>query len=38
MSSIVSLAIVIAVIVGMWKMFEKAGEAGWASLIPLYNI
>ena len=22
---------------GMWKMFEKAGEAGWQGLIPLYN-
>ena len=24
-------------IVAEWKMFEKAGEAGWKSLIPLYN-
>lgn len=22
----------------MWKMFEKAGEAGWKSLIPVYNL
>lgn len=26
------------VIVGIWKMFEKAGEAGWKSLIPFYNM
>lgn len=32
-------AIVIAVlqIVAMWKVFSKAGEAGWKSLIPIYN-
>ena len=23
--------------VGRWKMFQKAGEEGWASIIPLYN-
>jgi hypothetical protein len=31
----------IAVIVGiisMWKVFEKAGQPGWASLIPIYNL
>jgi len=25
-------------IVGMWKSFEKAGESGWAALVPLYNL
>ena len=25
-------------VVAMWKIFEKAGEAGWKSLIPLYNL
>ncbi|MFC0515875.1 DUF5684 domain-containing protein [Mucilaginibacter angelicae] len=24
-------------IVGMWKIFEKAGKPGWASIIPIYN-
>ena len=28
----------IAAIVGMWKMLEKAGEPGWAALIPFYNM
>ena len=23
--------------VALWKMFEKAGEAGWKSIVPLYN-
>jgi len=34
---LVWLVAVVAVIAGWWKMFEKAGEAGWKSLIPLYN-
>lgn len=25
-------------IVGMWKVFEKLGEDGWKSIIPIYNI
>jgi len=24
-------------IVGAWFMFEKAGEPGWAAIIPIYN-
>jgi hypothetical protein len=32
------LVIFILVIAGMWKMFEKAGKPGWASIIPIYNI
>ena len=27
----------IASVVGMWKMFEKAGQDGWPALIPFYN-
>lgn len=25
-------------IVGYWKVFTKAGEAGWKSIIPIYNV
>ena len=31
------LAIVIVVIAGFWKTFEKAGQPGWAAIIPIYN-
>ena len=24
--------------IALWKVFEKAGEAGWKSLIPFYNL
>lgn len=25
------------IVIGWWKIFTKAGEAGWKSLIPFYN-
>ena len=25
-------------VVGAWFMFEKAGEPGWAAIIPIYNL
>jgi len=28
----------IASLIGMWKVFAKAGQPGWAVLIPVYNI
>ena len=30
--------ILLIVIVGMWKVFEKAGKPGWAAIIPIYNL
>jgi hypothetical protein len=38
MYSIIYVAIVIIVIVAYWKIFEKAGQPGWAAIIPIYNI
>ena len=32
------LAIIILIIAGFWKTFEKAGQPGWAAIIPIYNI
>lgn len=37
-ASIVSIFIYILLIVAEWRIFSKAGEAGWASLIPIYNM
>ncbi len=34
---IISLAISVLLIVGLWKTFEKAGKPGWAAIIPIYN-
>ena len=36
--SVVYLAIAVLGIVAMWKIFEKAGEPGWAAIIPFYNL
>lgn len=36
--SIIILAIAVVELVGMWKLFTKAGEAGWKCLIPIYNL
>jgi hypothetical protein len=35
---IVYVAVIVVVIAGMWKAFEKAGKPGWGVLIPFYNI
>lgn len=34
---IASLIFAVLVIIGQWKIFEKAGEKGWKSLIPIYG-
>jgi len=31
------LAVAVIVIIGGWKVFEKAGQPGWAILIPFFN-
>lgn len=35
---ILVLALLIAIIIGMGKTFAKAGEPGWACIIPIYNV
>jgi Family of unknown function (DUF5684) len=32
------LAVMILIIAACWKVFAKAGQPGWAAIIPLYNI
>ncbi|WP_430814150.1 DUF5684 domain-containing protein [Carboxylicivirga sp. RSCT41] len=34
---LIYMAIIVLMIVSMWKIFEKAGKPGWAALIPIYN-
>lgn len=34
---ILVIGIVFLVIASMWKIFEKAGQPGWAAIIPIYN-
>jgi hypothetical protein len=35
---IIWLAVVVFIIAAMWKVFTKAGQPGWAAIIPIYNI
>ncbi len=35
---IVILVLLALNIVGMWKVFTKAGQPGWASIVPIYNM
>lgn len=34
---VIILVIYVLQIIAMWRIFSKAGEAGWKSLIPIYN-
>jgi len=37
MFPLMSLAFFVVSVVGAWKVFEKAGQPGWAAIIPIYN-
>ncbi len=32
------LVLITLVVVGLWKLFTKAGKPGWAAIIPIYNL
>ena len=34
---ILSLGLAVLMIISQWKLFTKAGEPGWAAIVPLYN-
>lgn len=34
---IIYMALIVFYIFVMWKIFVKAGEPGWASIVPFYN-
>ena len=34
---VIGLALLVLMIVAMWKIFEKAGEEGWKCIIPIYS-
>jgi len=35
---VVVCGLIILEIAAMWKVFEKAGQPGWAAIIPIYNL
>lgn len=32
------LAVVVVMIAAVWKVFTKAGQPGWAAIVPIYNL
>ena len=32
------LAVAVVSIVSLWKIYTKAGQPGWAGIVPIYNI
>jgi Family of unknown function (DUF5684) len=35
---VIWLAVFVLMIASMWKVFAKAGQPGWAAIVPIYNI
>jgi hypothetical protein len=35
---LVWVALAVLMIAALWKIFVKAGEPGWAAIIPIYNL
>jgi len=35
---LIALAIGLLIVASVWKVFVKAGQPGWASIVPIYNI
>ena len=35
---VIYVAVAVLAIVGLWMVFQKAGEAGWKALIPIWNL
>jgi hypothetical protein len=34
----IEFLVLLVVIAGFWKTFQKAGKPGWASIVPIYNL
>jgi hypothetical protein len=37
-ANVIALLLVVVVIAGIWKTFDKAGKPGWAAIIPIYML
>ncbi len=37
-SSWISLLVYIVLAIGLWRVFEKAGQPGWAAIVPVVNV
>ncbi|NOY74194.1 MAG: signal peptidase I [Kiritimatiellaeota bacterium] len=37
-AAFVAFVVALVMIISMWKIFVKAGQPGWAAIIPIYNL
>src|ERR1043165_1464421 len=35
---VIYLALIVAIVAGLWMTFQKAGQPGWAAIVPIYNL
>jgi len=35
---LIALVLVVVQVISMWVLFEKAGQPGWAAIVPFYNM
>jgi hypothetical protein len=35
---VIYLVLLVLYIAGMWKVYAKAGQPGWAAIVPFYNL
>jgi hypothetical protein len=38
LSTFISLALAVVMLAAMWVTYQKAGQPGWACIIPIYNL
>jgi hypothetical protein len=35
---LIYLAFMVLMVASLWKIYDKAGEPGWAAIVPIYNV
>jgi Family of unknown function (DUF5684) len=35
---LIGLLVALIIVAGLWKIFTKAGQPGWAAIVPIYNM
>ncbi len=38
LGGVIGLVVAVVMIASMWKIFTKAGQPGWAAIIPIFNL
>jgi hypothetical protein len=38
LATVIGLACAALMVIALWKIFVKAGEPGWAAIVPFYNM